>query len=802
MLRHYWNTAIRSLFRNKLFTSINSIGLSLSIAIFFALSGYVAYQFSYDKFYENGERIYRINYFEYQNAQPVLQSARTHDRTALLVHEYVPQVEAVTRVYNEKAYVFNEDVRVVDQDMLFVDSSFFKVFPVKLLSGSMDNSLTAPKSVMISQSQAKAYFGDTDPIGKTLFFNERLPFIVTGVFEDIPSNSSIDFDFLLSWSTMPFYGWITKDGEFKEPWTFTFVRIREQVTDIESINQRLTAMAREHITTLEKRGHTARQELRAYEDLHLEPILSGEIKPTVSRTLLYTLISMAIFILVAAWINYINLSLARSLERADEIGVRKVFGANRMIISGQFLLEAFILSVVTFLIGLILYSLFSGPLSYLLFTNVQFASPGATQWAMYFLAFTTVTTLVAFYPAYFISNYKPALILKNKLGGGKGKANLLHQSLMVFQLFLAVGIVAVTLIAGRQVKFMREFDAGFNAKQTITLRGPASTNSDSLRKTRFITFRDEVLRHPAFVSGTSTMNIPGEEIRFHDEGVHGVGGNSERKQSFRLMWIDEGYQETFGMKLLEGRNFTANDSRETCLINEAAAVALGYEDPKDAVNTTLVTSRQKRLTIVGLWKNYHHESVRKSVDPIIFIHNHPHEYGYYSFQVQSTTSNYLPVLQEIWKKHYPNDTFTYYFMDRFFEAQYKADLLFERLLSLFSVISMTVACLGLFGMATLAMVKRTKEIGVRKVLGASVWNIILMLSKSYIRLIIISCAFAFPIAYYFTHQWLQGFAYKIDISWWMILLPGLIVLVATLLTISSQSLRAALANPAKVLRDQ
>ena len=207
MLRHYWNTAVRNLLRNTLFTSINSIGLSLSIAIFFALSGYVAYQFSYDKFYENGDRIYRINYFEYQQAQPVLQSARTHDRTALLVHEYVPQVEAVTRVYNEKAYVFNENVRIVDQDMLFVDSSFFKVFPVKLLSGSIDNSLTAPKSVMISQSQAKAYFGDKDPVGETLFFNERLPFIVTGVFEDIPSNSSIDFDFLLSWSTMPFYGW-------------------------------------------------------------------------------------------------------------------------------------------------------------------------------------------------------------------------------------------------------------------------------------------------------------------------------------------------------------------------------------------------------------------------------------------------------------------------------------------------------------------------------------------------------------------------------------------------------------------
>ena len=801
MLKHYWNTALRNLFRNTLFTSINTIGLSLSIAIFLALSGYVVYQFSYDKFYENGERIYRINYFEYQQAQPVLQSARTHDRTALLVHEYVPQIEAVTRVYNEKAYVFTEDIRVVDQDMLFVDSSFFKVFPVKLLSGSIDNSLKAPKSVMISQSQAKVYFGGKDPIGQILFFNERLPFIVTGVFEDIPPRSSIDFDFLLSWSTMPFYGWITKDGDFSQPWTFTFVKVREHVTDIKSINEALTAMAAEHITTLEKRGHIARQELRAYEDLHLEPSLSGEIKPTVSRTLLYTLMSMAIFILLAAWINYVNLSLARSLERADEIGVRKVFGANRLMISGQFLLEAFILSVVTFLMGFMVYSLFSGPLSYILFTDVQFASPNFPRWLIYFLVFVIVTTLVAFYPAYFITNFKPGLVLKNKLGGKSG-ANLLHQSLIVFQLFLAIGIVSVTLIAGKQVKFMREFDTGFNMKQTITLRAPASTNSDSLRKTRFTTFRDEVLQHPAFVTGTSTMNIPGEEIRFHDEGVHAVGASSERKQSFWVMWIDEGYHETFGMTLLEGRNFTARDGGETCLVNESAALALGYENPKDAVNTTIITSHQKSVTIIGLWKDYHHESVRKDVDPIFFIHKHPHEYGYYSFQVQTKASDYLPALQQIWKKHYPNDTFTYYFMDRFFEQQYRSDLLFEKLLRLFSVISMTVACLGLFGMATLAMVKRTKEIGVRKVLGATVWNIVLMLAKSYIRLILISCAFAFPISYYFTYQWLQGFAYKISISWWMIFIPGIIVLVATLLTISSQSLRAALTNPAKVLSDQ
>lgn len=802
MLKHYWITAFRNLKRNKLFTSINVIGLSISIAIFLALTSYVSYHLSYDQFYEEGNRIYRIDYFEYQQGQAVLQSARTHDRTALIVGEYVPQIEAVTRVYNEKAFVFTEDIRLVDQDMLFVDSSFLKVFHLNLISGDGETSLKAPHSVMISKSQAHVYFGNEDPMGKTLFFNERLPFVVTGVFEDIPSTSSIDFDFLLSWSTMPYNGWITRDGNFDAPWTFTFVKLREHVTDLSAINTALTKLANDHITTLVHRGHTAKQELRPYEDLHTSADLSGEIKPAVNKTLLYALVSLAVFILIAAWINYINLSLARALERADEIGVRKVFGASRMAISGQFLTEALILSVLTFFLGYLLNLLFTGPLSDMLFIGIKFRAIDFTTWMMYLMGFVAGTTLIAFYPAHFISKYKPALILHNKLGSGKGKSGMLRHSLMIFQLFLAVSMVGITFIAGRQIAFMREFDSGFNAKQTISLRAPASTNSDSLRYTRYTSFRSEVLQQAVFKSGTASMNIPGQEIRFHDEGIHAVGSKNEKKQSFWIMWIDEGYQETFDLNLLAGRNFNQKESGAGCIINESAGFALGFNAPADAVNATILTGDQKSYTILGVWKDYHHESVRKSVDPIIFFHRHPHEYGYYSFQVHSREGNYLEMIKTIWNKHYPNDQFIYYFMDQFFEEQYRADEIFGKLLKLFSIISLVVASLGLFGMASLAMVKRSKEIAVRKVLGASVLNILMMLSKSYLIFIGISCVFAFPLMYYFGSQWLSGFVYKIDIRWWMILLPGALVLTATLLTIAGQSLRAATANPAKSLKDQ
>jgi putative ABC transport system permease protein len=603
---------------------------------------------------------------------------------------------------------------------------------------------------------------------------------------------------------LSFYGWASKDGDFSFPWTFTFVKLREHATDIAAINNELSRMATEHIRSLKDRGHTGRYELRPYLDLHTSTTLSGEIKPGINKTVLYALISLAIFILVAAWINYINLSLARSLERADEIGVRKVFGASRLTISGQFILEACILAVVTFCIGLGLYHVFTGPLSGLLFTNITFTSISFTSWLLYAAAFIAGTTLIAFYPANFISKYKPVMILKNKLGTGKGKANILHQGLMAFQMFLAVAIVGITFIAGRQIKFMHEFDSGFSAGQTINLRGPASTNSDSLRYTRFTSFRDDVLQHAAFKSGSASMNIPGQEIRFHDEGIHAVGSGNEKKQSFRVMWVDEGYQETFGMTLLGGRNFNSQEAgkRNTCVINETAARALGYTIPTDAVNTTMLTGDNKPVTIVGIWKDYHHESVRKPVEPVIFYHRHPFEYGYYSFNVQARDGDYLTVLEQIWRKHYPNDQFIYHFLDSFFEEQYRADELFGKLLSVFSVISISVASLGLFGMASLAMVKRTKEIGVRKVLGASVLNIVMLLCKNYIKLIAVSCVFAFPVIYYLTHRWLEGFAYKVTISWWMIVLPGAMVLAVALLTIATQTIRAATANPTRSLKEQ
>ena len=379
---------------------------------------------------------------------------------------------------------------------------------------------------------------------------------------------------------------------------------------------------------------------------------------------------------------------------------------------------------------------------------------------------------------------------------------MLYQSLMVFQLFLSIAVVGITLIAGRQVSFMLNFDTGFNARQTISLRAPASTNSDSLRFSRYSSFRTEVLQYPEFKSGTSSFNVPGEEIRFHDESVHAVGSNNDKNESFKVLWIDEGFTETFGLTLIGGRNFHIGEFGNTCLINESAARALGYSSPVDAVNTDIIYSNNETMTVIGVLKDYHHQSLRQAVEPVIFIDRHPYEYGYYSFSIQSANGQFLTTLEKIWKEHYPNDQFVYHFMDRFFEEQYRQDELFGKLLNAFSVISIIVASLGLFGMATISMAKRTKEIAVRKVFGATTGNILLMLSGTYVKMILIGCLFAFPVSYYLASEWLKEFSNRIEVPWWMILLPGLIVLITTLLTIIGQAIRVSLANPSEKLRDQ
>ena len=801
MWKHYFITAARNLTKRKLFTLINIIGLSLGIATFLVIIKYVEYEFNYDSHLPKENRVYRVDYYEYQNNEAVLQTAQSHTALSTYIKQNVPEVQHVAKAFKEECLLFNDKAKAY-QKGLWVDSTFLDVFEVKLLQGNARKALVAPMTMAISQTLAKTYFGKENPIGKTIKFNEHIVFTISAVFQDLPQNTSVKFNFLVSMATLykllPF---LDAKGNFFGPAMYTFLTLNPQVSDIGVVNDKLSKIAADNIGGLKERNVRGQFQLRPLKEIHFSQHLTGELEPGRNKVLLYVLISVAIFILIAAWMNYINLSLAQAFQRAEEIVVRKVYGASVSNISSQFVAEAIILGLATSATGFILYKLFIYFLSEYISKDFLVNSGDSFLWVGYIFMILIVTLLASVYPGKLIAKYKPAFILRKQYNHG-GK-NYLQRGLIIFQLFLSVLTIGCTLTASKQLAYMQSFDVGFNTEETISLRGPASRNTQASRYPSYVAFRNEVLSHSQFVAGTASMTIPGEELRFHDESIRMTNAYNDRKQSYWISQIDEGYIETYGLKLLAGRNIKESDTQTGVLINETTARSLGFKMPHLAVNAEYMSGDDKRTKIIGVIKDFHHESLRKKMQPVIFQFQHPGEFGYYTFRVKSkNTKEALTRMQDIWKKHYPDDPFEYYFMDSYFAKQYQSEELFGNLLRLFSIMSVIIASLGLLGLSSLSVVKRTKEIGIRKVLGGSVFRVILLLSKDYVRLTFIAFGLALPLFYYVMNLWLQTFSYRIEFSWWLFLLPGVIILGLTWLIVSLQSLKAALANPVKSLRSE
>jgi ABC-type antimicrobial peptide transport system, permease component len=792
--------SLRILYKNKVFALINVLGLSIGIATFLVLTRYVEYEYSYNKFFPEADRVYRVDYYEYQNNELLRKTARTHTRLALVVKDEISDIEAATKIYNENCLVFNNKAKFADQKVYWADSAFFSVFRIRLIRGNPSEALKAPNSTVISKSQAAVYFGNEDPMGKIIYFNEHLPFTVTGVFEDLPQNSTLKFNFLNSWSTLVHYHWTSAQGDFQYPWAFTFVRIAAHGNAAPEVDNKLKAFVRKNIDNANNKSITGEYRLHPITELHFSTNLKEEVEHGQSKPLLWAIVSIAIFILITAWVNFVNLSLAKSFERAGEIGVRKVYGAGLLQISRQYISESLLLTLFTFLIGYSLYEIMAVSMQSM--GNGVFVLASGQSWFLWLYALIILggTFLSTVYPAMVMSRVKPSLILKHRF---KNKNNVLTNSLVVFQFVLSTTLIGCSLIAFRQISYIRKYDIGFDTARTLSLRGPASANSDSLRLQRFRAFRDEVVQTGYFTVGTASMNIPGQEPRFHNENVRLAGADNQRKQSFSVSWIDEGYAQTFGLKLLAGRDLVINEPNNFCLINETAAKTLGFNNPSDAVNTEFLTDSASKVTIVGVIRDFHNESLKKSIEPFIFYNRHPFEFGYYSFRLNKGHENKaLSALRQIWEKHFPNDPFVYYFMDDFFARQYDSDNLFSRILGMFSILSIIIAALGLFGLASFSIVKRTKEIGVRKANGARIVDLLLLLVKDYAKLVGIAMMVAIPLIYILMNSWLNGYVYRTRLMVWDVLFPLILIFSITLITLSYHVLKTAKANPVVALRDE
>lgn len=804
MIRNYLLTAFRSFAKHRTFTILNIVGLSIGLVASLLILQYVKYERSYDTFHSRAEDIYRIQYNVWQNGKLRFECAAAVPAAGPALKNNFPEVEHFTRLFPVSGVVSYEDPQLglvshLEEKMQIVDSSVFDIFDFKLLQGTKEDVLSGPNKAVISQRAAKKFFGDQDPIGKNIAWNGTWRFEVRGVFEDIPANSHIKFDFMFSYQTLV----AQSQGEAETSWDWydfnTYVLLKPG-TDVAALQSKWDAYLQElNGEEWTKRNQKREFILQPILDIHLYANLLQESQPAErgDGDSVYALSFIAFFILVIAWVNYINLATAKSFDRANEVGVRKAMGAQRGQLMRQFIAESFLVNAFAAVIALVavraLWPLFSGlsgrdiPVTYML--EGEF-------WLLFGALFVLGTVLSGSYPALVLSSFKPVAVLKGKVMRTT-QGSLLRKGLVVFQFAASVVLISGSIIVYQQLRFMSNQDLGVDINQTLVLRGPGITDSTITR--RIDGFRNEVLRINGITSMTASSNVPGDEI-FWARGIRKLTDGIEKVISAYTVGIDHDYISSFGLEVIAGRGYDRQhpDERRNLVINRAMSDALDFKSPDEAVGSRVIAG--DTMEIIGVIENYHQMSLKESVIPLIYRYS-PDFTQFFAFKLNTgNASQVLASLEGPWQTFFAGNPIDYFYLDEFFNKQYESDKQFGQIFGLFTVLAIFIACLGLYGLASFLTMQRTKEIGIRKVLGSSASGIVLLLSKGFIQLVVVANLVAWPVAWLIMENWLQGFPYRIGINPLLFVFAGCGVVAIAFLSVGFQTLKAALINPAQTLK--
>ena len=805
MLTSHIKIALRNFSRQKSYTLLNIIGLSLGMTASLLILQYVKYERSFDRFHSRASDIYRIQYNAWQNGQLNFESAVAVPAVGPALKNNFHEVEGYTRFLPGGGVITyekpgEEPISFRERHIQFADTNIFKVFDFRLLKGNEKTCLKGVNKVIISERAARKYFGDEDPINKVISRNGReASFQVTGVFEDVPENSHIKFDFLISYETMN--AWTQNASETAWGWYdfYSFVLLKPG-TDVKALQVKWDAyVEKTRKEDWEKNNWKQEFMLRPLTDIHLYSNLLYETSPEELRSgdSVYALSIIALFILIIAWVNYINLATARSFKRANEVGVRKVVGAVKGQLVGQFLTESFILNVIAALLALSLvrvlwpsFSTLTGwhiPLSFIL--QREF-------WMLVIGLFLVGSILSGFYPAIILSSFSPVKVLKGKVIGSS-RGSLLRQGLVVFQFVASVVLISGSLIVYQQLNFMKNKDLGVKIGETLVLNGPGVT--DSLYESKYESFKTEVLRIAGVNGISASSSIPGEE-NYWTTGIQRISGGPEGRNIVTNVALDYEHVPQYGIKVIAGRNFDRQypGDNKRLMINESLSVELGFKEPKQSIGERVAIGNDT-LEIVGVLADYHQMSLKAKVIPVAF-RLRPAD-AFYSIKLD--TENYRDVVEAIqgpWKTFFPGNPLDYFFLDQFFNRQYERDTRFGQVFTIFTMLAIFVASLGLLGLASFVASQRTREIGIRKVLGSSVSGIILLLSSGLIRPVLIAIVIACPLGWWVMNQWLQAFPYRTTIETWTFAVSGILVVFIAFISVSSQALKAAMTKPAETLK--
>lgn len=817
MIRNYFKIALRNILKNKVFSAINIVGLAIGLAACLLIFQFVTFQLSYDKFNTKFDRTYRVTNDRYQHGKIIQHGTIMYPTIGPTMAKDYPEIEMYTRLMPGG----NLNVRIEDRNyrgdvLFFSDEHFLSVFDYPVLAGEKLTALKDPHTIVLTEETALKYYPESNGnyaelINKTLLWGlDNQPYKVTAILKNIPENSHLHFDALVSYCTL-------YEGEEKgadNSWTWSDMRhylVLKPGADYKALEAKFPEYSDRYFQGDKVSGSVEKFYLQPLEKAHLYSDYEYDVADTASGKAVWGMLVVAVFILVIAWINYINLTTSKAVERAKEVGLRKVMGAMKNQLMKQFIFESILVSLIAFALAVVVVQLSQTSFNAIIRGNLSlmqvFSAMGTGTIATVGLIMGGGILLSGFYPAFILSSYQPATVLKGKFQRS-GTGNFLRKFLVVFQFTASAALITGTMIVSRQLSYMNDADLGIDISNTMIVRSPELTEWDSTFNQRVEDYKND-LKNVSGVKAVSTSGrLPGARLG-RSFGIKLADQPADQKFTLSNYNVDYGFFETYGIKVLAGRPFNALDHKvrwedlKVVVMNESAVRLLGISSNEDAVGREINWGGQnndRKWTIIGVINDFHQESLKKPKEAIVF---RP------SFSTNNPTSlkieegeekRIIADVEAVYKKFFPGNSFEYFFLEDTYNNQYNDDNRFGKVISIFTFLGILISCLGLIGLSSYTAIQRTKEIGIRKVLGATTMSIVSLLSRDFLKLVLLATALSLPIAWYTMNSWLSGYPYRITMGWLMFALPVALILIIAAVTISAQVLKTAMADPARTLK--
>jgi putative ABC transport system permease protein len=797
MLRIIFLSAFRSLLKYKQMSLINLLGLIAGLTSFLFAVHYIIFEFSYDSFFNKSENVYRVNLKVEKEGQVIYNGAKTPQALFSAIKREIPEIEANGLAYFEKCLVSYLERNIANQDILWVSEDFEKVFPLEMIEGIADYS--RPRTGVISATSAKALYGEINPIGKIMGVNQGMPIEITGIFKDLPPNTHLQAQYFVSLKTWVEMGAINLEGNWRGKAWWNYIKLKDGSSP-EVTTAKINSFIQSYMGFLAEDNRKAKFSLQPLKNLHFIQGMDGEMGAITNYSSLINLIVISVITLFIAWINYVNLSVAHAQSRSVQIRTRKLIGASDFHLWQQSLAESSILNIAALIISFMLYLILLNTVASVFNIPVNQAHIPVGYVAL--ISVLTVSGGILFSGMYHGIEMARIKILPDQKQANGGK---LRSGLVVVQMSLSIIFLVSTLIVYKQISFMKNKDLGVALNNLVVCTGPASLNSDGNKRQRFEGFRSDIQNQAGFEGVTFNQFVPGQEPGFgFREFYNPEKGKTPDKQIFENN-AGCGFIKTYGLKLLAGNDFNENQEQNInrVILTEMSSRLLGFENPEEAIGKQIFRKGNTTtpLKIEGVVADFNHEGLHKAIYPIIWTNQFPREFGYFSIRINTqNVQETLSRLQSTWTRHYPKDNFDFVFADEQFNRQYESDSRFSKLYVWLTLLSIGIATIGLYGLILYYLEKRKKEISLRKVNGANIAQVIHLVNLTFIKWVAIAFVLAIPVAYFAMYRWLENFAYKTELNWWIFVVAGLLTLGIALLTVSWQSWKAASKNPMEVLR--